>query len=120
MPSILIVDDSTFARANIHRALGDAGYQITEAASGQLAIDAARLQAPDLVTLDLLMPGMSGLETLKELRTICPQTKVMVISADIQTSTRDELIAAGAQAFLNKPVSRAELLTLAAQLTGQA
>jgi CheY-like chemotaxis protein len=120
MANILIVDDSSFARANLRRILGEPGYQITEVASGQLAIDAVRTQAPDLVTLDLLMPGLSGLETLIQMRPICPQTKFLVISADIQTTTREELIAAGAEAFLNKPVSRADLLATVAQLIGSA
>jgi two-component system, chemotaxis family, chemotaxis protein CheY len=119
MPNILIVDDSTFARSNIHRIFSDAGYQVMEAASGQSALELVETQYPNLVTLDLLMPGMSGLETLLKLCTKVPDTKNIVISANIQSATRDELIAAGADAFLNKPVSRTELLSVAAKLTGQ-
>ena len=120
MPNILVVDDSAFARSNMRRMQSEAGYQITEAASGELALESARAQAPDLVTLDLLMPGMSGLEVLRALRVICPQTRVVIISADIQTATRQELLDAGAQAFFNKPAPRSDLLETVAQLTGQA
>jgi CheY-like chemotaxis protein len=115
MPNILIVDDSPFARNSIRRSLEATGFDLREAASGALAIEAARSRTPDLVTLDLLMPGMSGLETLLELRKICPETKYVIISADIQTITRQELADGGAHAFLNKPVSRSDLIETVTQ-----
>jgi two-component system chemotaxis response regulator CheY len=116
MPNILIVDDSPFARNGIRRHLAETGFDLREAGSGLMAIEAARFQTPDLVTLDLLMPEMSGLETLLELRKISTTTKFVIISADIQTITRQELAEAGAHAFLNKPVSRSDLVETIAQL----
>ena len=119
MPHVLIVDDSTFARANLRRPLEEAGYTTSEASSGQKALEIVQTVKPDLVTLDLLMPGMSGLETLIALLPLCPNSKIVVVSADIQTATREELIRAGAHVFLNKPVSRAELIETAARLLAQ-
>ena len=116
MPHILIVDDSTLARANLRRSLEEAGYTTIEASSGQKAVEIAQTQKPDLVTLDLLMPGMSGLETLIQLIPLCPGTRYVVVSAYIQAATRTELIEAGADAFLNKPVAKVELLETVASL----
>jgi CheY-like chemotaxis protein len=118
MANILIVDDSPFARAKISRPLSETGYLIIEAVSGTEAIAYVKEHAPDLVTLDLLMPGISGLDTLLQLKELCPAAKYLVISADIQTITRMEVKAAGADAFLNKPVSRLELLETVTRLLG--
>jgi CheY-like chemotaxis protein len=116
MNTILVVDDSTFARLNLTRALVAAGFQVLEAESGLKALEIAAKTPPDLVTLDLLMPGLSGLQTLVRLREFCPKTKCVVVTADVQKLTRDELMAAGADGFLNKPVSKKELLVLIKQL----
>ncbi len=110
MPHILIVDDSSFARANLRRPLEEAGFTTSEAASGQAALELAPAAHPDVITLDLLMPGLSGLETLVGLKPLCPAARYVIISADIQNATRQEMISAGAHAFLNKPVARAELV----------
>ena len=119
MSHILIVDDSTFARANLRRPLEEAGYTTIEASSGQKALEIVQTVKPDLVTLDLLMPGLSGLETLIQLLPLCPDSKIVVISADIQSATQQELIEAGAHAFLNKPVAKADLIATAARLLAE-
>lgn len=116
MPHVMIVDDSSFARANLRRSFEEAGYTITEASSGQKALELVQNMTPDLVTLDLLMPGLSGLDTLKAMLPKCPNARFVVISADIQNATRQELIQAGAHGFLSKPVAREELLSTAALL----
>ena len=110
MVKILIVDDSAFARTNLRRILMGAGYDVVEASSGQQAIDQVRLDAPDIVTLDLLMPGLSGLDTLKKMKPILPNTRFIIVTADVQSLTREELIREGADAFINKPVSSTVLL----------
>ena len=110
MIKILIVDDSAFARTNLKRTLTGAGYDVVEASSGKQALEQVKLDAPDIVTLDLLMPGLSGLETLKLMKPIIPKTKFIVITADVQTLTREELEREGADAFINKPVSNLILI----------
>jgi two-component system, chemotaxis family, chemotaxis protein CheY len=120
MAKIMIVDDSTFARRNLRRTLSVAGYDIIEASSGQQAVDLAGKEFPDLVTLDLLMPGLTGLDTLKLLKNVTPNSKYVIITADIQDSTREELLNEGAHAFINKPFSEYNLLeTLENLLTGK-
>jgi CheY-like chemotaxis protein len=116
MAKILIIDDSSFARNNLKKNLQQAGYSIVEAANGAQGLELAQQENPDLITLDLLMPGMTGQETLPHLKKICPEAKIIILSADIQTFVREELLAAGANAFLNKPAVTAELLETIAQL----
>ena len=110
MVKILIVDDSAFARSNLKRTLTGAGYNVIEASSGQQAIDLIKNEAPDVVTLDLLMPGLSGLDTLKVMKPILPKAKFIIVTADVQSLTKDELLREGAHAFLNKPVANDNLL----------
>jgi two-component system, chemotaxis family, chemotaxis protein CheY len=110
MVKILVVDDSAFARSNLRRTLVGAGYDVVEASSGQQAIDLVKLDVPDVVTLDLLMPGLSGLETLKIMKPIIPKAKFIIVTADVQSLTRDEIMREGAHAFINKPVSNTNLL----------
>ena len=110
MTKVLIVDDSAFARSNLRRALLGAGFEVVEANSGQEAIEQVKLEDPDVVTLDLLMPGLSGLETLKKMRLIIPTARFIIITADIQSLTREALMQEGADAFINKPVSNSVLI----------
>lgn len=105
MAKIMIVDDSSYARTLLKRALEKVGHVVCEASSGMDALEQLPTCQPDLVTMDLLMPGMEGLELIGHLKSMQPSLKVIVITADIQDETRKELIQAGADAFLNKPVS---------------
>jgi CheY-like chemotaxis protein len=67
------------------------------------------LNRHQLVVLDMVMTGMYGTEVLTKLRAINPDVPVIVVTADIQTSTIDEVRAAGASAFINKPINRQKL-----------
>lgn len=107
---ILIVDDSGLARRSVRRILERAGYEVVEAVDGLAALESYALEKPDLVVLDLVMKGMYGLDVLVKLRQMDAQARVIVVSADIQTPSRDSAHAAGAQAFVNKPLDEAELL----------
>jgi len=104
---VLIVDDSGLARRSTRRALESAGYQVVEAEDGLSALECYFVEKPAVVLLDLVMRGMYGLDVLEKLRQMDPAARVVVISADIQTTSRDLVSAAGASAFLSKPV-RAE------------
>jgi two-component system chemotaxis response regulator CheY len=110
MAHILIIDDSAFARSLLKNNLVAAGHTVTEASSGLEALELVRTLQPEIITIDLLMPGMEGLELLGHLRRVNPKFRIIVISADIQTTTREELLSAGADAFLNKPVDTPALL----------
>jgi two-component system chemotaxis response regulator CheY len=119
--TILLVDDSGLARRGTRRILEGAGYHVIEAEDGLSALEQYALARPDVVLLDLVMRGMYGLEVLARLRELDPEARVIVISADIQTSSRDLVREAGASAFINKPLEPAHLLETVGQvLAGEA
>ena len=100
---ILVVDDSALSRRTLRRILESAGYDVVEANEGMAALEAYFLEKPGLVLLDLVMKGMYGLDVLVKLREMDQQARVVVASADIQSSTRKMVDEAGALGFLNKP-----------------
>ena len=114
--TVLLVDDSGLARRGTRRILEGAGYRVIEAEDGLSALEQYSLARPDVVLLDLVMRGMYGLEVLATLRELDSSARVIVISADIQTSSRDLVREGGAAAFLNKPVEPAHLLDTVGQV----
>lgn len=106
---ILIVDDSSLARRTMRRLLEELGHTVDEASDGAQALERYFLNQPDLVVLDMVMTGMYGLEVLAKMRELNPNVRVIIATADIQTSTRDQARAAGAAGFVNKPVSKQEM-----------
>ena len=117
--TILVVDDSGLARRGTRRILEGAGYTILEAEDGMGALERYFIDKPDLVLLDLVMKGMYGIDVLTKLRALDAAARVIVLSADIQTSSRDMVTAAGATAFLNKPVAVDELLAAVRAALGE-
>ena len=108
--TILVVDDSGLARRSVRRILEGEGYEVIEAEDGMSALEQYFVKKPAVVVLDLVMKGMYGLDVLAKLREIDSEARVIVLSADIQTSSRDLVETGGAHAFINKPVQPAELL----------
>jgi two-component system chemotaxis response regulator CheY len=118
---ILLVDDSALARRGARQILESAGYAVAEAEDGLIALERYFLEKPDLVLLDLVMKGMNGLDVLKKLTEMDGAARVIVVSADVQHSSRELAEAGGAAGFLNKPVDRAALLgAVASALAGGA
>jgi two-component system chemotaxis response regulator CheY len=107
---ILIVDDSALTRRNLRQILETAGCDVLEAEDGLAALERYSLDRPHVVFLDLVMRGMYGLDVLQKIRELEPAARIVVVSADIQTSSHDLACAAGATAFINKPFDRAEIL----------
>ena len=100
---ILIVDDSALSRRTLRRILESGGYEAVEADDGMTALEVYFLEKPDLVLLDLVMKGMYGLDVLVKLREMDHEARVVVASADIQSSTRKMVDEAGALGFIHKP-----------------
>jgi len=109
-PKVLIVDDSALSRRTLRQILEPAGYAVEEAADGLIALELYSLDRPDVVLLDLVMKGMYGLEVLIKLRELDANARVVVVSADIQTSSHTLVEEAGARAFVNKPFDKADIL----------
>lgn len=108
---ILIVDDSALSRRTLRRILETAGYEVKEADDGMTALEVYFLEKPNLVLLDLVMKGMYGLDVLTKLREMDKEARVVVASADIQSSTRKLVDEAGALAFINKPFILEQVIT---------
>ena len=116
---VLIVDDSALARRNLRQILESANCEVDEAEDGLTALERYFLDKPDVVLLDLVMRGMYGLDVLEKLRQLDPLAKVVVVSADVQTSSQQLVDQAGAKAFITKPFDRDEIIgTLEAVLGG--
>lgn len=107
---VLIVDDSALARRSSRRVLEGAGYEVAEAEDGMSALEQYYVRKPDIVILDLVMKGMYGLDVLARMRELDPEARVIVVSADIQHSSRELVESAGGVGFLTKPVEADSLL----------
>lgn len=107
---ILVVDDSGLARRRARTILEGAGFEVLEAEDGMSALERYFVARPDVVLLDLVMKGMYGLDVLSKLRELDPAVKVIVVSADVQTSSHDLVADAGAAAFVVKPFEADEIV----------
>jgi two-component system chemotaxis response regulator CheY len=107
---VLVVDDSALARRRARSILEPAGFEVLEAEDGMAAIERYFVSRPDVVLLDLVMKGMYGLDVLAKIRELDPEAKVIVVSADIQTSSHRLVADAGAAGFVMKPFEADEIL----------
>jgi two-component system, OmpR family, KDP operon response regulator KdpE len=107
--SILVVDDEPQIRRVLRSTLTFRGYELVEAASGEEAVELARKTKPDLILLDVNLPGISGIETCRELRCF---TAAPIIMLTVRNGERDKVVAldAGADDYVTKPFGIEELL----------
>jgi two-component system, chemotaxis family, chemotaxis protein CheY len=117
MKRLLVVDDALFMRKMICGVAAEAGWQVVgEAANGAEAVSLYQQHRPDLVTMDLVMPIMGGLEALRQIRSLDPEAKVVVVTALDQKQSLMESIRDGAIDFIVKPFERERVLSLLAKL----
>lgn len=111
----LVVDDSMVTRNHISRALSKIdGVKIMQIAkNGQEAVACVQKQEPDFITMDLTMPEMDGIETIKEIMKIHPGAVILVISALADKETAIEALSLGAVGFLYKPFTDDQLIEAA-------
>jgi DNA-binding response OmpR family regulator len=115
---ILVVDDDAAVRDSIAMVLDGAGFQVDQADHGASGMRLLRANAPDLVITDILMPHKEGIETIREIRAVLPQTPIIAISGSAEPRA-DYLKMAqsfGASAILAKPFDPAVLLELVNRL----
>ena len=120
MKKILIVDDDPEIRTNLTEIFNDAGYEAMSAASGKEAIDTASHEQFDVILLDLIMPKMSGIDTLVELKRATPWSRVIMLTAFATRDNAIEAIKKGASDFIYKPFKIEELLTKVGQVIEEA
>lgn len=107
MKKLLIVDDALFMRMSIKSMLQDLDIEIVgEAADGMEAIEQCKLLNPDIITLDITMPVMSGLQALEEIKKVCPASKVIMVSALGNGDMVKQAIIMGATTFIVKPFEK--------------
>jgi two-component system chemotaxis response regulator CheY len=110
MSKLLVVDDSGLSRRMSRKILEEAGHDVVEAEDGISALERYFIDKPDIVLLDVTMKGMSGIEVLKKLREMDPAARVVIVTADIQLSTRTMTKEGGARGFVVKPLTSETLL----------
>ncbi len=116
---ILIVDDAAFMRTFIKNILNQNGYDsITEAADGSMAYEVYTEERPDLVLMDITMPQMNGIDSLKKIRGFDPDAKVVMCSAMGQEAMVADAIRFGAYDFIVKPFKPERIVEAVRKLLG--
>ena len=108
---VLIADDSKLMRQILARILSGAGYAVAgEAKNGREAVSLYQKFKPDIVTMDIVMPGLDGLQALKVIKALDPNARVVMVSSIGQQDVIMEAIRAGAKDFLIKPFRRSQVV----------
>ena len=116
---VLVCDDALFMRTMVKDILTQAGFTVVgEAETGQQAVEKYRTLRPDLVTMDIIMPDMGGIEAVKEIMKFDPQARILMCSAMGQQALVSEAIQAGAKDFVVKPFQPSRVLEAVQRVTG--
>ena len=115
---IMVVDDSRMVKLQMENMLADTPYEITAyCRSGEEAVKQYGKVLPDVVTLDIIMPGMDGLETAQAILEDHPEARIVMVSSLIYDDTISEAQKVGAKTFLYKPLTREALLRTLEEVT---
>lgn len=119
--TVLTIDDQADIRRLVRMTLEFDGYKVLEASDGEEGLHLARTQKPDLVLLDVMMPGLDGLAVSATMQAdpVLKEIPVVMLTALDRDSDMDAGMEAGAKAYLNKPFGPVELLKLIVHLMGQ-
>jgi len=113
MKKILIIDDSPFITMEIRDIVTDAGYEVAgHARNGEEGIQKYSEYSPDIVTIDIIMPGIDGIETAEEIRKINPDAKIVMLSSMCDEDTKKELEEANLNLVVEKPIEKEKLLEM--------
>ena len=118
MPRIMIVDDVASIRQICTKVFQDVGYQVTEAARGDEALDLAKIKRVHLVITDVEMPGMTGLDLIRELRELktYKTTPILILARDASDGNIKKAEGLGASGFIEKPFTPDRLLSVVNQV----
>jgi two-component system chemotaxis response regulator CheY len=118
---VLIVDDALFMRNMLRNIFAESGFDVIgEAQNGNEAVEKFRELSPDLITMDIVMPEMNGIDALKQIMTVDAGAKVVICSALGQESLIIEALEAGARDFIVKPFKPAKVVEVAQKVLGSA
>jgi CheY-like chemotaxis protein len=120
MAQLLVIDDDPLIRQTVRRILGVGGHSVIEAESGEAGLARLAENQVDLVLTDILMPGMEGIETIRQVRRLRPDMKIIAMSG---SASNEAYLSAssklGAQAVLNKPFRGTELRDLVSRVLAE-
>lgn len=121
MKKILIVEDNPANMRLIRMVLRNKGYQLLEASDGEEALMVAMAERPDLIVMDIQLPGMDGLEVTRRLRQtpFFRQTPIIALTASAMEGDREKIMAAGCDHYVSKPVNTRQFPQLVAQMLGE-
>lgn len=118
MATVLVVDDAVFMRTTIKRMLENHQFEVIgEAENGQEAINMYKQLLPDVVTMDITMPGMSGIEAVKAIITDYPEAKIVMVTALGQQKLIVDALESGAKDFITKPFDPDQLVHVLSNVT---
>lgn len=118
MTTVLVVDDAIFMRTTIKRMLAEHQFDIIgEAANGQEAVEMYRKLVPDVVTMDITMPGMTGIEAVKAIISEYPDAKIVMVTALGQQKLIVDALESGAKDFITKPFNPEQMVQVLQNVT---
>lgn len=119
MKRVLIVDDATFMRMSLKSMLERNGFEVVgEASNGAIGVQKYIELKPDVVTMDITMPEMDGIDALKEMKRIDPNAKIVILSAMGQEKFIREAVMLGAKSFIVKPFKEEHIVKTLSQILG--
>jgi DNA-binding response OmpR family regulator len=110
-PHVLVVDDEFAIRYSISKTLQQAGYLVNEAANAEDAITLMQYQAFDVILTDIRMPGMDGIDLLRQIKALAPDSSVILMTGYASLNTAIEALRLGAHDYMMKPSSRQDIKT---------
>jgi CheY-like chemotaxis protein len=115
--TVLVADDNDVAQRLCRRVLEKAGYNVLIAVDGLQAVEVALSQHPAMILMDVAMPGIDGIEAMRQIKAAIPDQPIVIASAHSMASDRERFLAAGADDILSKPFRLADLVAIVAKLT---
>jgi len=116
--TVLVADDNEVAQRLCRRVLEKAGHRVLTASDGQEAVNIALADGPDMILMDVAMPGMDGLEAMRQIKAQKPSMVVVIASAHSMAGDRERFLAAGANDVLSKPFRLNDLISVVDRLVG--
>ena len=117
--TVLVADDNDVAQRLCRRVLEKAGYSVLIAADGLQAVEVALSKRPNMILMDVAMPGIDGIEAMRRIKAEIPGQPIVIASAHSMASDRERFLAAGADDILSKPFRLADLVAIVAKLTAR-
>jgi CheY-like chemotaxis protein len=115
--TVLVADDNDVAQRLCRRVLEKAGYTVLIAADGLQAVEIAMSRRPNMILMDVAMPGIDGIEAMRRIKAELPNQPIVIASAHSMASDRERFLAAGADDILSKPFRLSDLVAIVAKLT---